>query len=127
LRAIFRTYNEGTKRQIHWERKNGLLVDYVIEKEFNSLLTGETKTCRQYSFKLASLLYACRLQGLEREFPEELEKMNQRLQSTQLRSGGVAHYFDVETSGNAVQACSDATGEATAIFILAQTVLPRPE
>jgi hypothetical protein len=127
LRAIFRTSNEDTKPQIHWERTNGLLVDYVVEKEFNSLLAGKTKTCRQYSFKLAILLYACRLLGLEREFPEELEEMNQRLQSAQLRNGGVAHYFDVENSSSEAQACPDATGEATAIFILAQTVLPRPE
>lgn len=127
LRAIVRTSNEGTKQQIHWERTKGLLVDYVVEKEFNSLLAGKTKTCRQYSFKLAILLYACRLLGLEREFPEELEGMNQRLQSAQLRNGGVAHYFDVESSSSAVQNCSDATGEATAIFILAQTVLSRPE
>lgn len=123
LRAIFR--NEGNVQQIYWERTNGLLVDYVTEKEVNSLLAGEAKACRQYSFKLAILLYACRLLGLDREYPKELQEMNKRLQAAQISSGGIAHFFDVETSGNAVQACPDATGEATAMFILSQTVLPK--
>jgi hypothetical protein len=91
LRAIF--CNEGNKQQIYWERTNGLLADYVTEKEVNSLLAGEIKACRQYSFKLASLLYACRLLGLDREFPKELEAMDQRLRAAQLNSGGIAHFY----------------------------------
>lgn len=125
LRTIFR--NEGNVQQIYWERTNGLLVDYITEKEVNRLLAGETKTCRQYSFKLASLLYACRLLGLDREYPKELEAIDQRLQAAQISSGGIAHFFDVESSGNGVRACPDATGEATAMFILALTIRPRSE
>jgi hypothetical protein len=124
LRSIFRSPSDSSQQQIRWNSQQGLLVDFVTDKDVNAFLAGDTKTCRQYSFKLATLFYACRLLGLDREFPTELEKIRQRLVSAQLKSGGIAHFFDVEAQSDTVHTCPDATGEATAIYILSMAIVP---
>lgn len=115
---------DASQQQIRWNSQHGLLVDFVTDKDVHAFLAGDTKTCRQYSFKLTTLFYACCLLGLDREFPTELEKIRQRLVSAQLKSGGIAHFFDVEAQSDAVHACPDATGEATAIYILSMAIVP---
>ena len=113
----------SSKQHVRWDQKHGLLVDYVIEPEYSMFVKGETSTCRQYSFKLAVLLYACKLLGLSSEFPAELDLMHRQLSAAQIPSGGIAHFFDVDSSRMQVLPCPDATGEATAIFILAETII----
>lgn len=125
LRSIFRNPSDSSQQQIRWNSQHGLLVDFVTDKDVNAFLAGDTKTCRQYSFKLATLYYACRLLGLDREFPTELKKIHRRLISAQLKSGGIAHFFDVEAHCDAVHACPEATGESTAIFVLALTIVSK--
>jgi hypothetical protein len=114
-----------------------LANDFVTDDEFDRLLNawfgniarvlvpgGSFYIWGGYSFKLATLCYACRLLGLDREFPTELEKIHRRLISAQLKSGGIAHFFDVEAQSDSVHACPDAIGEATAIYILAMAIVP---
>lgn len=69
------------------------------------------------------LLYACERLGLKREFPKELELMHGQLSTVQLPSGGVPHFYDVDLSKKQLTPGPDATGEATAIFMLAKTVV----
>jgi hypothetical protein len=123
LRAMFRNSSDNSQQKIHWDSNYGLLVDFVTEKEFHRIQDGELTNCRQYSFKLAILYYACRRLGLDREFPEKLEQLRERLSAAQLPSGGVSHFFDVDSKRKTVAPCPDATGEATAIFILAVTLV----
>jgi len=98
-----------------------LLVDYVTESEYAKFLKGESSSCRQYTFKLAVLLYTCELLGLKGEFPEELELMHGQLSAAQLPSGGIAHFYDVDSSNKRISSWPDATDEATAIFMLAKS------
>lgn len=131
LRRIFLS-NHGTEEKdssseqhIMWDQKHGLLVDYVIRSEYASFRKGESTTCRQYTFKLAVLIYACTLLGLSNEYLDELDLMHRQLSSAQLPSGGVSHFYDMDSSRKVVLPCPDATGEATAIFMLAKTVVPK--
>ncbi len=114
-----------SEQHLRWDQKHGLLVDYVIESEYSKYLRGESPTCRQYAFKVAVLLYASKLLGLNNEFPDELVLMHRQLSAAQIPSGGIAHFYDVDSIGKRVMPCPDATGEATAIFMLAKTVVPR--
>lgn len=112
----------SAEQHIRWDQDRGLLVDYVTESEYSKLSNGETSSCRQYSFKLAVLLYTCERLGLKREFPDELEFMHRQLSKSQLPSGGMAHFYDVDSSTKQIVLGTDATGEATAIFMLAKTI-----
>lgn len=129
LRRIFQSKTASSDtapssdQHISWDPKYGLLVDYVIEPEYSKFQKRELSTCRQYSFKLAVLLCACELLGLKSEFPTEISLMHQRLAAAQLPSGGVAHFYDIESSTKRTLLCPEATGEATAIFILAKTLV----
>ena len=49
--------------------------------------------------------------------------MMQELSAAQLPSGGVSHFYDVDLSKKRITPGPDATGEATAIFMLAKTVV----
>lgn len=115
----------SAEQLIRWDQNRGLLIDYVTESEYAKLLKGETASCRQYTFKLAVLLYACERLGLKREFPDEFELMHRQLSAAQLPSGGVSHFYDVDLSKKRITPGPDATGEATAIFMLAKTVVSR--
>jgi hypothetical protein len=131
LRTIFRKKAEAAKdsnpseNPVRWQHEHGLLVDYVIQPEYSKFKKGESSTCRQYAFKLAVLLYTCRLLGLNSEFPDELDLMHRRLMAAQLPSGGIPHFYDIDSTGTRVMPCPDATGEATAIFMLAETVVEK--
>jgi hypothetical protein len=122
LRRVFLKNSTSENADIQWDAQHKLLVDFVIKSEYANFISGETDSCRQYSFKLATLLYACRLMELDREFPEEIRQLEQRLRSVQLSDGGIPHFYDVEQKSEVCKPCPDATGEATAIFILAETV-----
>ncbi len=61
--------------------------------------------------------------GLKNEFPDELKLMHGQLSAAQLPSGGIAHFYEVDPSNGMILPCPDATGEATAIFMLAKTVV----
>lgn len=115
----------SAEQHIRWDQNRGLLVDYVTESEYAKALRGDSSSCRQYTFKLAVLLYACERLGLKREFPKELELMHGQLSAAQLPSGGVSHFYDVDVSTKRITPGPDATGEATAIFMLAKTVVWR--
>jgi|JI10StandDraft_1071094.scaffolds.fasta_scaffold02429_7 hypothetical protein len=131
LRKIFQSKprkdgnNTSSEQHIFWDQEHGLLVDYVIDSEYVKFVKGESSSCRQYTFKLGVLLYACKLLGFNNEFPKELELMHRRLSAAQIPSGGISHFYDVDTSRLQILRCPDATGEATAIFMLAETVVSR--
>ena len=115
----------SAEQHIRWDQNRGLLIDYVTESEYAKVLRGDSLSCRQYTFKLALLVYACERLGLKREFPKELELMHEQLSTSQLPSGGVSHFYDVDSSKKRITPGPDATGEATAIFMLAKTVVSR--
>ncbi len=131
LRSIFQKGigaardSNPSENPVRWQHEHGLLVDYVIQPEYSKFKKGESSTCRQYAFKLAVLLYTCRLLGLNSEFPDELDLMHRRLMAAQLPSGGIPHFYDIDSTGTRVMPCPDATGEATAIFMLAETVVEK--
>jgi hypothetical protein len=106
---------------IFWDRSSGVLVDYVNQREWSTFSTGQMRTCRHYTFKLGVLMYAIRLLGMENELP--VSGLRDRLWSAQLDSGGVAHFVEVGKDGM-VAGKSEPTGEASAIAILAETVVP---
>ncbi len=124
IHRIFDPNSSLSDSHIRWDGTNRLLVDYVNEEEYQRFVAGSTKSCRQYSFKLATLLYASRLLGLENEYSSQLAEIQQQLLRAQLSSGGIAHFFDVGPESNFVIPCPDATGEATSIFMLATMVKP---
>jgi hypothetical protein len=108
---------------IHWDRDRAILVDHVNFEDYRRFLARETQECRQYSFKLAAVIYAIRLMNIDVVEQEVLKQMQQCLWSTQLESGGIPHFFDVGPSYK-ITSCPDATGEATAITILSEVVMP---
>ena len=106
---------------IRWDKERAVLVDHVNADEYRRFLAKETPTCRQYTFKLALIVYAVRLMGLDLLDVEVLHQMQDRIWSSQLANGGIPHFFDVN-SDRKITACPDATAEATAIAILGATV-----
>jgi hypothetical protein len=107
--------------QLFWDGQTRTIVDYVNRNEWITFTRGERPECRHYTFKLGVLLYAIRVMGMEAEVP--IEGMKERLWSAQMESGGVAHFVDVRFDGTATPGL-DSTGEASAIAILAETVVP---
>jgi hypothetical protein len=122
LAAVFESPAPG-QNVIRWDRARGVLVDYVNAEEYRRFVAREAATCRQYAFKLALLIYAVRLMDLEGVDEAVVLQMRERLWAAQLESGGVPHYYDVSAAGQCLS-CPDATGEATAIGILSETVAP---
>jgi len=102
-----------------WDDRTGVLVDYVNRGDWVACSQGKKPHCRHYSFKLGVLVYAIRLVGMEQEVP--LARMKERLWSAQLASGGLGHFVDVRPDGT-VTPGQDATGEATAIAVLTETL-----
>ena len=109
------------KDRIFWDEKNGILVDYVNYDEWLSFRSGAKPACRHFTFKLGVLLYAIRLLGMEQEVGAQLRMMKQRLWDAQTENGGVAHFIEVHKDGRFTRG-DGATGEATAIAILSETV-----
>ena len=121
-RTIFRAAQEEAKPVICWDSEHQLLVDFVVASQHADFLSGRVNSCRQYSFKVATFFYACRFTGIASELPVETAKLEDVLFSVQRDDGGVPHYYDVNKAKLDLSPCQDATGEASAIFILATTI-----
>jgi len=112
----------GLKDQtIRWMGHPGVLVDYVSQKQWRAFQAKRDCAIRNYTFKLALVLYSRRVLELEGDFPVQVRQMRQRLWSAQRRDGGIAHFVDVRADGESTPA-DDSTGEACAIAILSETV-----
>jgi len=107
--------------QLFWDNRTQTIVDHVNRNDWITFARGERPDCRHYTFKLGVLLYAIRIMGMERYVP--FEAMRDRLWSAQTESGGVAHFVDIKGDGTATPSV-DSTGEASAIAILVETVVP---
>jgi hypothetical protein len=121
LEAIHDNRTRNSKDRIFWDEKHGILVDHVNYEEWLGVRAGDRRACRHFTFKLGVLLYAIRLLGLEPELVSQLKAMRQRLWNAQTEHGGVAHFLDVQADGHFTRGL-DATGEATAIATLSETV-----
>jgi len=110
---------------IFWDAQAGILVDFVTHNDWRSFQKGERRVCRHFTFKLALLVYAIRLLGMEAEIGAPFTGMKQRLWSAQTESGGLAHFVDVGSDG-AITTGRQPTGEASASAILAEVVEARP-
>ena len=104
-----------------WDDRSGVVVDHVNRRDWLVSSQGGMPHCRHYTFKLGVLVYAIRLVRMEQEVP--LARMKERLWCAQLANGGLAHFVDVRPDGTATPG-QDATGEATAIAILTETLEP---
>lgn len=120
--AIADRHGTDPDDRMFWDDRTGIVVDYVNRGDWLTCSQGAQSACRHYTFKLGLLLYAIRALGLEQETP--VARMKERLWCAQLASGGVAHFVDVQADGTAMPG-QDATGEATAIAILTETLEPR--
>jgi hypothetical protein len=120
LASIFDS-NSNSRRVIRWDRDRSVLVDHVNAEDYQRFLAKESTTCRQYTFKLALIVYAVRLLNLDVVDEAVLRQMQDNIWSSQLISGGIPHFFDVSSEGK-ITSCPDATAEATSIAILSETV-----
>ncbi len=109
--------------RIFWDDRAGALVDFANRETWLGYVRGERPSCRNSTFKLGALLYAVRLLGLESEVGPRLEEMRRRLWEAQWEDGGLAHFVEIRGPGDATRG-RGATGEATAIAILSETVEP---
>lgn len=109
---------------IFWGDRAEVLIDFASQKDWLRFQGGERPTYPNCSFKLGVLLYAIRLMGLETDdvIAPRLEKMRRRLWSAQADDGGIAHFVHVGRDGEVAPRVRGATGEATAIAILSETV-----
>ena len=125
IRGIFTSIAQpkDSPPQIYWNKSLGVLVDYVTKEQFENFQSKKQTRCRQYAFKIALILYAARFFCIEEEFGEEISQMQQRLWAMQLEHGGIAHFMDIDSSERVI-AGLDATGEATAVSILATMAVP---
>lgn len=118
LRAIVDPAVRSDGLQVRWDHERALLIDYVNEADYQRFIASDSSSCRQYSFKLAALLYALRFMGLEDEYSLAAKSLQGRLADAQLPTGGVAHFFDVPADNAPIHPAPDATGEATALYLL---------
>lgn len=107
---------------IFWDRLGEVLVDEVTRVDWNRWQHETDTSYRNYTFKVGLLLFATRVFDLERELPVVAKQIEDRLWSAQNADGGVAHFVDVGPK-NRVTRADDATGEACAVAILAETVV----
>lgn len=115
--------NAGNDK-LFWDSAREVLVDHVSFLEAEGRSKKSVWTVRNYTFKLGLLLYAVRFLRLEAEVGDCLSQMHRRLWQAQCKDGGLAHFIEVDRNGNAGPALLPATGEATAIAILAHTIVP---
>jgi hypothetical protein len=121
LEVIQDDRDRNPKDRIFWDDRGRILVDYVNFEEWLGFRRGDRPLCRHYTFKLGVLLYAIRLLGLEPEIGPRLAGMKRRLWDAQSEDGGVSHFVDVRSDGDMTRG-RGATGEASAIAILSETV-----
>jgi hypothetical protein len=120
LRAIIEPKADAI---IRWDAEHSVLVDQVHLEEWRRWKQAPQGSFRHYTFKGALLLYAMKVLKLDEEYPAVAKQLSQRTWSAQNPDGGVGHFVDIDKGGSSTPA-PDATGEACAISILAETVVP---
>jgi hypothetical protein len=126
LRPVFALDESRKVKGIFWDEKARIVVDHVNRADWIRWRQGDRNAIEHYSFKGALLIYAARVLELDREYPEVYTQMKERLWSAQNDDGGIAHFLFVDHAGKTTRA-PDATGEACAIAILADTVGLQPD
>jgi hypothetical protein len=121
-----------------WDLERWVMVDQASRCDYDSNVgtcspqcpsCGQCQGvfCNQYNaaFKLGLLLYAGRVTGVAAEprFARTFEQIEYRLWESQLADGGLAHVTIYGPDTTALLT-SGATGEATAIAVLAESVVP---
>ena len=120
------TYHGGPGDSCYWDAVNKIFVDAATLYVAKNLLDCDPEgSCfANATFKLGVFLYAVRVMGMEAEFADQLPILEQRLWDAQHQdgdmAGGMAHIVLYRT-GEEPQPLCGATGEATAIAVLAYT------
>jgi hypothetical protein len=129
----------GADDAMFWDIERGVIVDQASRCDYDAF-AGQcssrcancaicTENCFFYnaSYKLGLVLYAARVTGLATDsaLAPYLAQMDFRLWEGQLADGGVPHSMWYVSPGAYVLS-SGATGEATAITVLANTLIPPP-
>lgn len=109
-----------------WDPTAEVLIDDVTMRDWAEIKTGRAGLIRHFPFKTALVLYALRRANLENDPAVPLAALRRRLWEAQLPGGGTAHYVDLAKDGRAIPG-KEATGESTAIAILAEIVEPDRE
>jgi hypothetical protein len=137
LRALI-TDNRGSGWDtMFWDSERWVLVDQASRCDYDAMVgtcsaacsscyVCDGELCRFYNaaYKLGLVLYAARVMGMtqERALSQALTDIEYRLWEAQLEDGGLAHIVTY-TPNAALAERSGPTGEATAIAVLAHTVL----
>ena len=123
----------GGADAMFWDAERRVLIDQASRCDYDAATQRASQACpvrtacaadsceiHVASLKLGLLLYAARVTGLEREPgpAQVLSSMRSRLWEGQLESGGIPHALHYAPDGRFLGA-SDATGEATALAVLA--------
>ncbi len=110
----------------YWDAPNRILVDSTTLYVAKNLLDCDPDdSCfANATFKLGVFLYAVRVMAMEAEFADQLPILEERLWDAQHQdgdmAGGMAHIV-LYRNGEEPQPLCGATGEATAIAVLAYT------
>lgn len=108
---------------IFWDARRLALIDRANLDAWTAVREGKQASLETWPFKMALLLYAIRLTGLEDSCPEACRGLRQRLQESQHPDGGVCHSLLISKNGDAVPGVFR-SGEATAALVLALSVMP---
>jgi hypothetical protein len=122
LKSVFASA-ANPRPAIFWDRERAILVDHVTADEHRRLTAKQATECRQFTFKLALIVYAVRLMKLDVADEAILRQMQRAIWSAQVESGGLSHFIVTNSDGKNIP-CPDATAEATAIAILSETIVP---
>lgn len=125
LKSVFASA-ANPRPAIFWDRERAILVDHVTADEHRRLTAKQATECRQFTFKLALIVYAVRLMKLDVADESILRQMRNTLWSAQVEPGGLSHFIVTNSDGKNIPS-PDATAEATAIAILSETIVPVPK
>jgi hypothetical protein len=139
IRDVIQDSRSSGSDTMFWDSERRMLVDQASRCDYDSF-TGlcspqcltctpcDLASCRFYtaSAKLGLLLYAARAMRLDSEpaLAEPLAAMAARLWEGQRADGGIPHEIFYGSDGSLVEQ-GGATGEATAIVVLAYSLLPQ--
>ena len=120
-------YHSSPYDYCYWDTVNKVFIDEATQYVAKYVLDcdPEDSCFANATFKLGVFLYAVRVMGMEAEFAGELPFIEERLWEAQHQdgdmAGGMAHIV-LYRAGEDPQPLCGATGEATAIAVLAHTV-----